>query len=89
MLLSYRVSSILQAVFIYFNKKMLIKFYGGAKLGYKVKLQKINRPTNKSFFVSIPVVLVESMELEKGEIFEWVIEDKNSILLKRVKQKNS
>jgi hypothetical protein len=58
-------------------------------MGYKVKLQKINRPTNKSFFVSIPVVLVESMELEKGEIFEWVIEDKDSILLKRTKQKNS
>lgn len=56
-------------------------------MGYKVKLQKISRPTNKSFFVSIPVVLVESMELEKGEEFEWVLEDKNNILLQRVKQK--
>ena len=56
-------------------------------MGYKVKLQKINRPTNKSFFVSIPVVLVESMELEKGEVFEWVLEDKNNILLRRVKQR--
>lgn len=56
-------------------------------MGYKVKLQKISRPTNKSFFVSIPVVLVESMELEKGEVFEWLLEDKNNIVLQRVKQK--
>jgi len=56
-------------------------------MGYKVKLQKISRPTNKSFFVSIPVVLVESMELEKGEEFEWVLEDKNNLVLQRVKQK--
>ncbi len=56
-------------------------------MGYKVKLQKISRPTNKSFFVSIPVVLVESMELEKGEEFEWILEDKNNIILRRVNQK--
>ena len=52
-------------------------------MGYKVKLQKIDRPTNKSFFVTIPVVLVESMELEKGEEFEWVLEDKNHLVLRR------
>ncbi len=57
-------------------------------MGYKVKLQKINRPTNKSFFVSIPVVLVESMNLEKGEEFEWILEDKNNIVLSRVKKRN-
>ena len=56
-------------------------------MGYKVKLQKINRPTNKSFFVSIPVVLVESMEMEKGEVFEWILEDKNNIVFSRVKKK--
>ncbi len=58
-------------------------------MGYKVKLQKISRPTNKSFFVSIPVVLVESMELEKGEEFEWILEDKNNMILRRVQQKKS
>lgn len=56
-------------------------------MGYKVKLQKITRPTNKSFFVTIPVVLVETMNLEKGEEFEWILEDKNNIVLSRVKKK--
>ena len=52
-------------------------------LGYKVKLQKIARPTNKTFCVTVPVVMVEAMELKKGEEFEWFIEDKNTMILKR------
>ncbi len=56
-------------------------------MGYKVKLQKINRPTNKSFFVSIPVVFVEAMEMEKGEVFEWILEDKNTLILQRSRKK--
>ena len=52
---------------------------------YKVKLQKIERPTNKTFSVTIPVVMVETMELKKGEEFEWLVEDKNTMILKRKK----
>jgi hypothetical protein len=56
-------------------------------MGYKVKLQKINRPTNKSYFVSVPVVFVEAMEMEKGEEFEWILEDKNTLVFRRVNKK--
>ena len=52
-------------------------------MGYKVKLQKIERPTNKTFCVTVPLVMVEAMELKKGEEFEWFIEDKNTMVLKR------
>ena len=55
-------------------------------MGYKVKLQKIDRPTNKSFFVSIPIVFVEATEMEKGEVFEWILEDKNTLVLRRSKK---
>lgn len=54
-------------------------------MGYKVKLQKVSRPTNNTFFVTLPVVLVETMELVKGEEFEWVLEDKNTLVLRRKK----
>ena len=56
-------------------------------MGYKVKLQKINRPTSKSFFVSVPVVFVEAMEMEKGEEVEWILEDKNTLILQRCTKK--
>jgi hypothetical protein len=42
---------------------------------------------NKSFFVSIPVVLVETMELEKEEELEWILEDNTHLLLRRYKKK--
>ena len=52
-------------------------------MGYKVKLQKVSRPTNNTFFITVPVVLVETMELAKGEEMEWVLEDKNTLVLRR------
>ena len=52
-------------------------------MGYKVKLQKVSRPTNNTFFVTVPVVLVDTMELEKGEELEWFVEDKNTLVLRR------
>jgi len=58
-------------------------------MGYKVKLQKVSRPTNNTFFVTIPVVLVETMELKKAEEFEWLLEDKNTLILKRKNPKAS
>jgi len=52
-------------------------------MGYKVKLQKVSRPTNNTFFVTLPVVLVETMNLVKGEEFEWLLEDKNTLVFRR------
>ena len=52
-------------------------------MGYKVRLQKIECPTNKTFCVTVPVVMVEAMELKKGDELEWFIEDKNTMILRR------
>lgn len=54
-------------------------------MGYQTKIQKVERPTNQSFYVNLPSALAQAMGLEKGEIFEWEIEDKNLMLLRRVK----
>ena len=54
-------------------------------MGYKVKLQKIERPTTKTFCVTVPVVMVEAMELKKGDELECFIEDKNTMILRRKK----
>lgn len=58
-------------------------------MGYPVKVQKINRPTNRSFYVTIPVVLVETMELQKGEQWQWTVEDLNTLVLQRARPKRS
>jgi len=53
-------------------------------MGYLTKIQKVERPTNQSFYVNLPSALAQSMDIEKGEEFEWVIENKNLLILQRV-----
>jgi len=71
--------------------KMASDFYnrddrGGLAVadGYRVKLQRVEQPTNHSYHVTIPVVLVEAMGLQKGEELLWSVEDKNTLVLGRV-----
>ena len=54
-------------------------------MGYKVKVQKVQRPTNRSFSVSLPTPIADALEINKGEVMEWFIENKNTLVLKRVK----
>lgn len=54
-------------------------------MGYKTKIQKVERPTNQSYYVNLPSTLAQAMNIKKGEVFEWIVEDKNLLLLKRVK----
>lgn len=58
-------------------------------MGYKVKIQKVDRGKTKSFYVNFPAAVAEACNLEKGEEMEWVIEDRNCFVLKRVKQTKS
>lgn len=53
-------------------------------MGYKTKIQKVERPTNRSFYVNMPTALADAIGLEKGEEMEWEIENKNVLILKRV-----
>jgi hypothetical protein len=54
-------------------------------MGYPVKIQKVERPTNRSYYLNFPVALAEAIGLEKGEDFEWWVEDKNTLILKRTR----
>ncbi len=54
-------------------------------MGYPVKIQKVERPTNKSYYVNFPVTLAEALGVVKGEDFEWTVEDKNTVVLTRAK----
>jgi antitoxin component of MazEF toxin-antitoxin module len=56
-------------------------------MGYKTKIQKVERPTNRSYYVNMPTALADAIGLEKGEEMEWEIENKNLLILKRVKIK--
>lgn len=55
-------------------------------MGYKTIMQKVERPTNQSFYLNFPSALAQAMEVKKGEEFEWIIENKNLCLLRRIKK---
>lgn len=59
--------------------------YHPSVMGYLVKIQKVDRPTNRSFYVNLPVVMAEALAIQKGEAFQWNIEDKNTLVLSRCK----
>ena len=55
-------------------------------MGYLVKIQKVDRPTNRSYYLNFPVALAEALGVKKGEKFQWLIEDKNTLILLRLRR---
>lgn len=58
-------------------------------MGYQVKIQRVERGTTQSFYINFPAALAETCDIEKGEVMEWVVEDRNTFVLRRVKQAKS
>ena len=53
-------------------------------MGYLSKVQLIERANQtRQFYLICPAPLAEALELEKGEPIEWIIEDRNTLTLKR------
>jgi bifunctional DNA-binding transcriptional regulator/antitoxin component of YhaV-PrlF toxin-antitoxin module len=53
-------------------------------MGYRVKLQKVERPTNRSYYINLPVVLAETLGFTKGDVLEWSVKDQTTLLLRRI-----
>jgi antitoxin component of MazEF toxin-antitoxin module len=58
-------------------------------MGYKVKIQKVERPTNKSYYINFPAAIADSVKIEKGEDCEWLVENRNTFVLKRLRKVKS
>jgi len=58
-------------------------------MGYTVKMQRVERRGTKSFYVNLPAAVAEAAQIEKGEQMEWVIEDRNTFVLRRIKSVKS
>ena len=55
-------------------------------MGYRSKLQVIRRGgQNRQYYLICPAPVAAALELEKGEILEWVIQDRHTLEIRRVK----
>jgi bifunctional DNA-binding transcriptional regulator/antitoxin component of YhaV-PrlF toxin-antitoxin module len=53
-------------------------------MGYPVRIQKVERSVTSSFYVNFPVAVAEAINVTKGESWEWLLEDKNTLVLRRI-----
>jgi hypothetical protein len=53
-------------------------------MGYPVRIQKVERNVTSSFYVNFPVAVAEAINVTKGESWEWLLEDKNTLVLRRI-----
>jgi hypothetical protein len=55
-------------------------------MGYVSKLQVIQRGgQNRQYYLICPAALAAALELQKGESMEWVIKDRHTFEIRRVK----
>ena len=55
-------------------------------MGYEVKIQKVERPTNRSYYVNLLAAIAVALNVKKAEVFEWTIENKDTLVLSRKKK---
>ena len=58
-------------------------------MGYIIKVQKVERPTNRSFYLNFPSPIADAVNMQKGEALEWLVEDRNTFVVKRVRPRKS
>jgi hypothetical protein len=52
-------------------------------MGHPTKIQLIKRQASEQWYVNFPAALAQAMEFDKGEVWEWIVEDKNQLVLRR------
>jgi antitoxin component of MazEF toxin-antitoxin module len=52
-------------------------------MGYPTKVQLIKRKQSEQWYINFPAAVAQAMEFERGEMVEWIIEDKQSLVLRR------
>jgi hypothetical protein len=58
-------------------------------MGYKIKIQRVERGSTKSFYVNFPAAVADAGQILKGEEMEWFIEDRDTYVLKRITRSKS
>jgi hypothetical protein len=58
-------------------------------MGYPTKIQLIKRKESEQWYINFPSAVAQAMEFERGEVVEWIIEDKSQLVVRRQKVPSS
>lgn len=53
-------------------------------MGCLTKIQLIKRKSSEQWYVNFPAPIAHALEFSRGESFEWIIEDKSLLALRRL-----
>jgi antitoxin component of MazEF toxin-antitoxin module len=54
-------------------------------MGHQSKVQVIRRgEKNSQYYLILPAPVAQALEMQKSETIEWVIEDKNTLIVRRI-----
>jgi hypothetical protein len=52
-------------------------------MGFPTKVQLIQRKDSQQWYINFPSAVAQAMEFTRGEVVEWIVEDRNRLLLRR------
>lgn len=52
-------------------------------MGYPTKVQLIKRKSSEQWYINFPAAIARAMRFSRGEVCEWIIEDKDILVLRR------
>jgi len=58
-------------------------------MGFPTKVQLIRRKNSEQWYINFPSAIARAMEFERGEVVEWIIEDKEQLVLRRLNAPDS
>lgn len=73
--------------FVIFESSYITRFNLNLNImGFPTKIQLIKRTASEQWYINFPSAVAQAMEFQKGEVVEWIIEDKQRMTLKRADQ---
>lgn len=58
-------------------------------MGYPTKVQLIRRKASQQWYVNFPAALARALEFDKGEVVEWAIRDRDTLVLRRTRRREA
>jgi len=58
-------------------------------MGFPTKVQLIKRKNSEQWYINFPSAIAQAMEFDRGEVVEWIIENKSQLVLRRLNPPSS
>jgi hypothetical protein len=58
-------------------------------MGYPTRVQLIQRKESEQWYINFPAPIARAMEFSKGEVVEWVIQDRHTLALHREEKRRA